>query len=279
MTWMAPTRGFTKPTILSPGHGRKPSKRCTGPDFALNYDRYSGNVICTVGDFLLDDGAPGKKDACKGDYINTFHFALNNYVSMDNRIPPYGMRYDIARKRNALPIPVNQYGGGGDGSIYNYWDEIALNPPQNAVHARIELLYQGTSWEYIQFLNLANDQQNAFLGQEGVNMLDAWLNAVTEMDPLKRTMVAPVVMASAEWVGAAVNDPPTCKIDVPAGNVEVQVTDSVNYSGTASDSDGTIVSYAWSFAGGNPATANVRRSRSGGLPGCGYLPNNLQRHG
>lgn len=170
-----------------------------GADFVLNYDRISGDVECTVGDFLLDDGDPDKKDLCKGDFVDTFHFVLNNYVSMDNRIPPYGMQYDIARKRNTLPSPANQYGGGTSGSTYNYWDEITLNPPLNAHHARIDLLYQGTSWEYIQFLNLANNRQNAFLGQEGVNMLDAWLNAVTEMDPLKRTMVAPIVMASVDW--------------------------------------------------------------------------------
>ncbi len=175
-----------------------------GPDLALNYDRISGVVVCTVGDFLLDDLDPAKKNACKGDFIETFHFALNNYVSRDNRIPPYGMSYDIARQRNALPWPADQYGGNGSGSVYNYWDEIALKPPGGADHARIELLYQGTSWEYIQFLNLANNQQNAFLGQEGVNMLDAWLNTPTVMDPSGRTMVAPVVMASAVWVGESV---------------------------------------------------------------------------
>ena len=228
-----------------------------GSDFVLNYDRYSGDVVCTVGDFLLDDNAPDKKDACKGDEIDTFHFVLNNYVSMDNRIPPYGMSYDTAQKRNTLPVPANQYGGNGSGSIYNYWDEISLNPPAGASHANIELLYQGTSWEYIQFLNLANDRQNAFLGQEGINMLDAWLNAVTEMDPLKRTMVAPVVMASANWVDETVNTPPLCSIDTPTGNVEIQTADSVNYSGTASDNDGSIVSYSWDFAGGTPASATI----------------------
>jgi len=228
-----------------------------GSDFELNYDRFSGEVECTVGDFLLDDSDAAKKDACKGDYLDTFHFTLNNYVSKDNRIPPYGMSFDIAQKRNTLPSPIDQYGGGTAGSTYNYWDEISLNPPVNADHARIELLYQGTSWEYIQFLNLANDQQNEFLGQEGINMLDAWLNATTSMDPLQRTMVAPVVMAGIDWVGAPVNEPPTCSIDNPPGNVEIQGDESVDYSGTATDNDGTIVSYAWSFEGGSPASAIV----------------------
>ena len=188
-----------------------------GPDFALNYDRLTGAVVCTVGDFLLDDGDPEKKDACKGDYIDSFHFVLNDYVSLDNRIPPYGMSYDAARVRNTLPVPANQYGGGTAGSTYEHWDEITLNPPANAYQADIELLYQGTSWEYIQFLYLANDGQNAFLGQEGVNMLDAWLNAVTSMDPQSRTMVAPVVMASAEW-------------ETPASHCNVNLVSSVAVS-------------------------------------------------
>jgi len=170
-----------------------------GPDFELSYDRLTDEVLCTVGDFLLDDNSAEKKEACKGEFHDTFHFALNNYVSMDNRIPPYGMGFDESERRNTLPVPANQYGGGQSGSTYNYWDEIVLSPPANAEHAQIDLLYQGTSWEYIQFLYLANNGENAFLGQEGVNMLDAWLNAPSALDPLSRTMVPPVVMASIDW--------------------------------------------------------------------------------
>jgi len=227
-----------------------------GPGFVLSYDRLNGSVVCTVADFLLSDNEAGKKDSCKGEYHDTFHFVLNNYVSKDNRIPPYGMSFDEAQRRNALPVPADQY-DGTSGGTYNYWDEIRLNPPANADHARIELMYQGTSWEYIQFLNLANNRQNAFLGQEGVNMLDAWLNAPTEMDPLKRTMVAPVVMAGVDWIGAPVNQPPTCSIDTPSGDVTIQKEDQLSYSGTTSDSDGRIVSFAWSFAGGSPVSSTV----------------------
>jgi hypothetical protein len=228
-----------------------------GADFALKYDRLSGAVVCTVGEFLLDDGDPEKKDACKGDYIDTFHFVLNNHVSLDNRIPPYGMRYDVARVRNTLPVPADQYGNPAPGGVYEYWDEIALSPPVGADHADIELLYQGTSWEYIQFLHLANDGQNAFLGQEGVNMLDAWLNATTSMDPQGRAMVAPVVMASTQWAGTAVNMAPTCSIDNPPGDAEIETGDSIDFTGTATDTDGTIASYTWNFAGGDPASASI----------------------
>jgi hypothetical protein len=92
-------------------------------------------------------------------------------------------------------VPASQF-GGNPGGTYNYWDEISLVPPTaTAVYATVELLYQPTSWEYIQFLDLANNGQNAFLADEGVNMLDAWLNAGT---PEVR-MAKPYVMASTVW--------------------------------------------------------------------------------
>ena len=147
----------------------------------LDYDRVTGAPGMTLGDLAC---APA------GSSHETFHFVLNNAVLKDNRIPPYGMRYDDARIRNALPEPADQYGGGTPGSTYNYWDEVTLNPPAGASSATIDLLYQPTSWEYIQFLRLANNGSNAFLADEGENMLEAWLNT---------GMASPHVMASATW--------------------------------------------------------------------------------
>jgi len=65
----------------------------------------------------------------------------------DNRIPSYGMNYEEARKRNALPVPADQYGNPDPVSAYNHWDEITLNPPPGAETATVEMLYQHTSWE------------------------------------------------------------------------------------------------------------------------------------
>jgi hypothetical protein len=154
----------------------------------LSFNRYTGEVDFTLGN--LAAASPGTEH-------ETFHFVLNNAVTKDNRIPPYGMSYVVARVRNALPVPADQY-GGAPGGVYNYWDEFALNPPALAAYATIDLLYQSTSWEYIQFLKLANTGQNAFLGAEGQNMLDAWL---------KTGMSAPYTMVSTTWGSAPV--PPT----------------------------------------------------------------------
>jgi len=153
------------------------------PDLALSYDRYTGTP-----DFTLDDLAAQPA----GTVHETFHFVLNNTVVKDNRIPPYGMSYEEARKRNALPVPANQYGNPGPGGTYQYFDKFRLNVPGGgaAVYAVINLMYQPTSWEYIQFLWLANDGTNAFLADEGVNLLEGWLN--TEM-------AKPHIMASTIW--------------------------------------------------------------------------------
>jgi hypothetical protein len=51
-------------------------------------------------------------------------------------------------------------------------------------------MYQPTSWEYIQFLYLANRGEDPFLGAEGANLLDAWL-ATGQAEPH--------VMATATW--------------------------------------------------------------------------------
>jgi hypothetical protein len=187
-------------------------------EFALSYDRITGAV--------------------------DFHFVLNNYVSKDERIPPYGMRYDIAKERNALPVPAEQYGGGTPGSVYNYWDEYDLTNlgPATAVSAQIDLLYQGTSWEYIQFLNNNNTGQNAFLGEEGINMLEAWINAEVPGAMLvegDRKMVPPFVMKSVTWGNVVGNTAPVADADSYATGQDVTLdVVAPGVLGNDSDADG-----------------------------------------
>ena len=64
-----------------------------------------------------------------------------------------------------------------------------LDPPSGWVSGTVSLLYQPTSWEYIQFLDLGNDRSVAFLADEGVNMLEAWIET---------GMAAPHTMATIE---------------------------------------------------------------------------------
>jgi hypothetical protein len=127
------------------------------------------------------------------------------------------MLFDEAKKRNVLPVPENQYGDPGSGGFYNYWDQINLAAlkPENAVSAEITLFYQGTTWEYIQFLEEANEGTdpaeggNAFLGNEGEKMLEAWINAEVPVAievAGDRKMVPPVVMATANWEHCSISN-------------------------------------------------------------------------
>jgi hypothetical protein len=147
----------------------------------LSFDRLTGETDYTLGQ--LGGTSPGNE-------YETFHFVLNNTVIKDNRIPPYRMSYDEGRKRNILPVPADTYGNPGSGGEYNYWDEVTMTPPPGAASATIDLLYQPTSWEYIQFLYEANTGENAFLGKEGEYMLDAWQNT---------GMAEPYTITSATW--------------------------------------------------------------------------------
>lgn len=155
------------------------------PSMPVVFDPITGTVTTDLGDVAAQ--APGTSQ-------ESLHFVLNNVVKLDNRIPPYGMRFDTAQERNALPVPANQYGDPGPGGTYDYFDVVALNPPLGATYAEIDLLYQPTSWEYIQFLYLANNGSVSFLASTGADLLEAWQAT---------GMAAPEVVASATWVGAA----------------------------------------------------------------------------
>lgn len=152
------------------------------PNLALKYDSATGAVLNTLGDLA---------NMPAGSELESFHFVLNNKVLSDTRIPPYGMDRDEAFERNCQPIPDTQYGAPASGEVYDHFDEVALSPPAGAASAQLRILYQTTSWEYVQFLALADPQQSAFLGNPGQDLLDAWLatgmSAPEEIDAITWT--------------------------------------------------------------------------------------------
>jgi len=151
------------------------------PATPLSFDRVTGQTTMTLAQ--LAASPPGTEH-------ETFHFILNNKVKSDNRIPPYQMDRDEAEKRNALPVPATQYGNPASGGVYDYWDDVALNPPAGATRAEVELLYQTSSWEYIQFLLLANPGTSAFLANAGQDLFDAYMATGGS---------TPEVMTTARW--------------------------------------------------------------------------------
>lgn len=185
------------------------------PALPLTFDKFTGASTMSLAQLAVSP--PGTE-------VETFHFVLNNKLISDNRIPPYGFRHDDAETRNALPIPETQFGNPGPGGIYDYFDDVALTPPPGATRAEFELMYQTSSWEYIQFLLLANPGTSPFLATAGQDLFDAYMATGGS---------APEVMTSARWCNmpgtnedlvlkTAVNGAPfddTCAKRVGAGDV------------------------------------------------------------
>jgi len=188
----------------------------------LTYDRLGNEAVYTLGDLAAGNA---------GTELETFHFVLNNTVTKDNRIPPFEMSYDEAQRRNALPVPADQY-DGAPGGTFDHYAEIGLNPPAGAASATIDLVYQPTSWEYIQFLYLANTPGNGFLDNEGANMLEAWAET---------GMAAPAVMASTTWGGTPPG--PACELAAPLLESATATTNSVSLSWAPVEGAATYLLY------------------------------------
>jgi hypothetical protein len=84
----------------------------------------------------------------------TFHFALATGRYKDNRIPPKG--FDIANAAERLSVPV--WHGTEDAGYFasaeytGGYDEVSLTIPAGADLVEVNLYYQTTSREYIEFL-------------------------------------------------------------------------------------------------------------------------------
>ena len=197
------------------------------------FDRLTGAVTYTVSDIAALN---------PGEYHETFHFVLNNKVVKDNRIPPYGMDYSESLKRSILPVPATQYGNPGAGGTFNYFDDFAMNTPPGAVSATVSLMYQPTSWEYIQFLDHANNGSVANLADEGEHMLDAWLNTGMAAPHIMVSIpaTAPAGDSDGDWVPDAADN---CVNDANPlqenndGDVEGDVCDTDDDNDGLSDVD------------------------------------------
>lgn len=83
----------------------------------------------------------------------SFHFALNNTIVKDNRIPPRGFTNAGFASVQAEPVGASYADG-------QYWDDTIFHIPPGATSADVRLYYQTSSKEYIEFLrdeNISND--------------------------------------------------------------------------------------------------------------------------
>lgn len=74
-----------------------------------------------------------------------FHFALNNKVFFDNRIPPRGFTNAAFASAQAAPVGYSYADG-------QHWDDTTFALPSGAASVQAELYYQTASKEYIEFL-------------------------------------------------------------------------------------------------------------------------------
>ncbi len=84
----------------------------------------------------------------------SFHFAVNNVILKDNRIPPRGFTNAAYREVQAAPIGT-QYADG------QYWDDTWYRLPIAARFVTVRVYYQTASKEYITFLRDENRTDSA----------------------------------------------------------------------------------------------------------------------
>jgi hypothetical protein len=92
----------------------------------------------------------------------SFHFVLNNKIFKDTRIPPRGFTNANFAMFGGSPVTT----GYEDGQ---YWDDVLYGLKPGVVTAQINLYYQSTSKEYIEFLRDKNITNSA-----GQVLYDLW---------------------------------------------------------------------------------------------------------
>lgn len=93
----------------------------------------------------------------------SFHFALNNVVIKDNRIPPRGFTNANFEAIQASPVGYTY----ADGS---YSDTTSYDLPEDTYRIDVKLLYQTASKEYIEFLRDKNVTDT-----KGQELYDLWV--------------------------------------------------------------------------------------------------------
>ena len=108
----------------------------------------------------------------------SLHFVLNNKIFEDNRIPPRGFNNAVFAAFGGAPVG-HSYADG------QYWDDTPYTVPAGAKRAEVNLYYQSTSKEFIEFLRDENTTNS-----KGQEMYDLWNN---------NGKCPPTLMATADW--------------------------------------------------------------------------------
>jgi hypothetical protein len=163
----------------------------------------------------------------------TFHFALATGRYKDNRIPPKG--FDIGGAGERVSVPV--WHGVEDANYFSSaeytggFDDVSLFIPAGADYVEVNLYYQTTSREYIEFLrdeingtgNLTlssptpSGESNAYVVQSDpfFSQLKAWGDTIWNLWTHNMNVdgAAPFLMAQATS-----GDPTVCSVSAPTLN-------------------------------------------------------------
>jgi hypothetical protein len=116
-----------------------------------HYDE--GTAVLTTGDtkvYELRQGLDAAMAALTGVPVGaSFHFALNNTIVKDNRIPPRGFDNAAFEAGQAHPVGATYADG-------QYWDDTAFPIPLGADYAVVSVYHQTSSKEYMEFLRDEN---------------------------------------------------------------------------------------------------------------------------
>jgi hypothetical protein len=107
---------------------------------------------------------------------HSFHMAVNNEVLFDNRIPPRGFSNAEFEAIHSEPL-------GHSYPEQHYWDDTTFAIPHGTSKVEVELYYQTTAKEFIEFVRDANTTNSA-----GQTAYDQWV---------AQGMSAPARMASS----------------------------------------------------------------------------------
>jgi cytochrome c553 len=116
---------------------------------------------------------------------SSFHFVLNNKIFKDTRIPPRGFTNANFALFGGIPITR----GYADGQ---YWDDVLYRLKPGVVTAQVNLYYQSTSKEYVEFLRDKNTTNSA-----GQTLYDLWNNNGKCPPELMASVTLPVTIAPA----------------------------------------------------------------------------------
>ncbi|MGE3165759.1 MAG: hypothetical protein AB7O52_12685 [Planctomycetota bacterium] len=116
----------------------------------------------------------------------SFHFALNNKIYKDNRIPPRGFTNSGFQAVQASPVAYSYADG-------QYWDDSLFPIPVAATDVEVAVYYQTASKEYITFLRDQNITNNA-----GEVLYNQWL--ATGKGPPVRIDIEVLALPPADFV-------------------------------------------------------------------------------